>query len=188
MYEGEPVEVLLPFVHQYELEVVGSDYSTDAKERRIFQTKGIYRLAPSMILDVYPRSAAAWRGEFFGGLQPLTVVSSTPSPDHFLAVAGGIAYLVRAQSPGDFAVLPGGVERLGWSETAHALVLADVTEVSVIDETGGIRWKSDRLVADGFDEVRVTHDSVVVRGYGLGTGREVEVELALADGSELWRS
>jgi hypothetical protein len=47
---------------------------------------------------------------------------------------------------------------------------------------GQVAWKSDRLVAHGFSEVRPTATAVVVRGLDAPTHREVEITLDLQTG------
>lgn len=153
-----------------------------------FRTEGVSSLAPRFEVDVTPANGQPWRGAFFGGRDELDTVANSPSPDHLIAVAGGVVYAVAVSTPESYDVIPlRPVRSVEASESAGVVVLVGFNSVIAVGGTGRVEWGSDRLVSDGFTEVRLSIDSIVLRGYDAPSDTDVETTLSLSNGELLDR-
>jgi hypothetical protein len=88
-----------------EYELGDADVAVEASAKHDFHTDGVSMLAPRFEIDVAPTNGQPWRGAFFGGRDALDVVAYSPSPDHLIAVAGGVAYVVPVLTPESYEVI-----------------------------------------------------------------------------------
>ncbi len=165
-----------------------ADAATDAGASHGFRTDGVSALAPRFEVDVTPADGEPWRGAFFGGRDDLDVVVHSPSSNHLVVVAGGVGYVVPVLDPEAYAVVSlRPVREVETSESAGVVVLIGFTSMLAVGATGQVAWSSDRLVSDGFTEVRLTIDSIVVRGYDAPSDSDIETTLSLSSGEILDR-
>jgi hypothetical protein len=149
-----------------------------------FLAEGASRHSPVLVVEITPTGSESWCGEFFGGADHLTRLAATPDPDALLVVARGVGYLVPVATPDRYSALPlRPVVETVPSGDADVLLCAGLTKLLALGDGAAVAWVSARLVADGFDEVRVAGDVVVVRGRELASDRQVEITLDLRSGT-----
>jgi hypothetical protein len=151
-----------------------------------FTASGVSLLTPAIDLLVVLDSGRKWRGRFFGGREGLNQLRRSPNPNVLVVVAGGVAYLVPVDAPRNYLVLPiQPVREVFSSPRCSALVIVGFTKLLAVGADGEVMWASPRLVADGFSEVRLGDEVIVVRGREVGSGRDIEITLDLSSGEVL---
>jgi hypothetical protein len=152
-----------------------------------FEAEGVSRLAPAFEIDL-ETADRAWSGACFGGRDGLNLLINSPNPEVLVAVAGGVAYSVPVRSPEDYEVVPlRPVREAAYAPDLGVVVLVGWTSLVGIGASGKQHWTAERLCSDGFDEVRVTSTTVVVRGFDAPSDREVETTLDLRTGERVSR-
>jgi hypothetical protein len=147
-----------------------------------FTTGGVLTAAPCLQISVTRRDGSRWCGEIFGGWDELTRILNSPDPDVFVAVAGGVAYAISAKHPQTYRVLAlRPVLDTVCAVEMKRLIVVGYTGLLALGPSGQI-WKSERLVSDGFSEVRLASSTVIVRGSDAPSGREIEVVVDLTNG------
>jgi hypothetical protein len=149
-----------------------------------FVAEGVALLAPRYTIEVnIAGSEPRWAGAFFGGNDGVDLIISGPGAETLLAIAGGVAYSVPVRVPADYAVLPmRPVREALCSVDSKIVIMVGYTALLAIDVDGGVLWRTDRLVSDGFFEVRLGMEAVTVRGWDARSDREIEVTVDLIDG------
>lgn len=148
-----------------------------------FVTEGVSRHSPVFTVKITPVEGDAWCGEFFGGNDPLTRLATTPDPEALLAVARGVGYVVPVATPDRYGVVPlRPVIDVVPSVDNDVVLCVGLTKIVALGRGPAVAWASPRLVADGFDEVRIAGEVVVVRGRGLASDSDAEITLELKSG------
>lgn len=108
-----------------------------------------------VLFEVISAGGNVWCGlaangpETVGGA--LSGLYSTPSPTRLCVVARGAAYLVEADGPEGWEVVPDfPVVAVASAVADRRLVLATPQHVLAVDDSG-IAWQSSRLAADGIE-------------------------------------
>lgn len=105
-----------------------------------------------------------------------------------VVVAGGVAYWVPVDQPERYKVLDlRPVRDAVCSAATKIIVLVGYTSLLGVGPDA-LTWKTGRLVSDGFAEVRLAADSVVVRGFHAPIDEEVRIAVELSTGEILARS
>jgi hypothetical protein len=130
-----------------------------------FGLPGAATHAEGYVIRVTPTSGGPWIGNFQRGDGTLSTWTATPSGAHVLVVAGGIGYLVTADDPAGYRVLPGYPIRIVAPIVPAALiVLADYTKILASDGAA-VAWVSDRVA---WDELEIDGlDARTIRGHGF---------------------
>jgi hypothetical protein len=148
-----------------------------------FVTEGVSRLAPVFSIEVTIDGGRRWRGDVFGGRDPLSLIVNGPSQAVLLAVAGGVGYVVPVESPETYAVLQlRPVMDVLTVPDAHLLVCVGLTKLVAVASDGSVNWTSPQVAADGISSVRTTSSTVVVTGWDAPSHRDVETTLDLESG------
>lgn len=141
-----------------------------------FVAEGVSELAPAVSLAV-TYAGSTWVGDFFGGHENFSVVVPGVKGATLLVVAGGVAYIVPAARPDDYQVVSlRPIRDVLLSNQAGVVILVGYTTLGAVGAEGEM-WVSERLVWDGFTEVRIASGTVVLRGFDAPSGRDVEVSL-----------
>jgi hypothetical protein len=158
-----------------------SDYASGSHYE--FTAVNVGSAAPTLVLTVSPDGRETWRGEFLGGQDSYCGVASTPDPDVVLVVARGVGYLVPVESPDEYVVVPlRPIVDVVVGAQSRAVLCVGLTSIAAIGERGAIAWQSSRLVADGFDEVRIASTLAVARGRSPNSADQIEVTVDLQSG------
>jgi hypothetical protein len=141
---------------------------------------------PRLSLLVKPQFRDPWVGDFVGRGSGLVEWAHTPDPDHLLVVVGATSYWVNTSDPSGVLIFEDFFARsIHPVQPKGLLLLAGYSEMRALDGTGRSVWLTQNLASDGFSEVRVARDVVVVRGYQAAVGTELETTLSLDDGRVL---
>lgn len=147
-----------------------------------FVTEGVSELAPGLSL-VVTMGDSSWFGEFFGDTgEECSLVVEGVGPETLFVVSKGVGYLVEADEPATYSVASlRPIHEVLVAREAEVLLLVGQTTLSALGATGEL-WTSNRLVGDGFTEVRVASSVIVVRGYEAFTGRDLELTIDIRSG------
>jgi hypothetical protein len=122
---------------------------------------------PDVTATIIPRRGDPWGAGFHGWCHPISGIFATPSPDHFLAIAGGHGYLVGAERPEAWLSVPHEILHLHRVPGVPVLLCEGHYEMTAIS-VGGILWHA-RLIPYGDVRVHaVTSDAVVCSWYQGG--------------------
>jgi len=151
-----------------------------------FSTDGVSKLAPAFSIDVVCATARRWRGDVFGGTDPLRLLVNGAAPDVLLVVAGGVGYAIPVEEPEAYNV----VELRPLTEVLPALnagliICVGLTKLLALGPDGSEAWRSPRLGADGLSGVRIGSDFVVATGWDAPSQREIETTLDLKSGEPI---
>lgn len=149
-----------------------------------FVAEGTVLMAPRYKVEVLSApDGTGWIGAFFGGSDGADLIICGPGPRTLVAVAGGVAYIVPVMAPEQFAVVPmRPVREALCSVESNIVILVGYTELLAVAADGALLWRSERLVSDGFLEVRLASTTVTVRGWHAPSDREIEVTLDIEGG------
>lgn len=146
-----------------------------------FVASGVSELAPSASLEV-TADGASWVGDFFGEWEGLSVVVAGLGGGTLVVVASGVGYIVPIHRPEEYEVIwPRPIREVLLAEGTRIAVLVGYTNLAAVDARGE-RWRSGRLVSDGFTTARIEAGDVVVRGFHAPSHSDVEVSLRMSSG------
>lgn len=138
---------------------------------------------PGLSLLIHPAEGDPWLGDFVGRGTGLWEWARTADPNHLIVVAGAVNYWVNACEPSRVHVFEDFFVRSIHPALGHGLLLlVGYSDIRALDGTGRSVWQAESLASDGFSEVRVALDVVVLRGYQAAAGTELETTLSLDDG------
>jgi hypothetical protein len=119
------------------------------------------RWGPPLLIRVHPGAGAAWVAMFAsGGLGSLRTVVPTPHPRRFVAVVGGLAYVVDASTPGDAALITRHIHQIVPSAEARLTLLVDYTSIVAVGSSG-TAWATPGLCLDDLYVVQATPSQIV---------------------------
>lgn len=154
-----------------------------------FVAEGVSRSAPVFAIDVVGTKGRRWRGDVFGGRDPLRRLVNGAAPDVLLVIAGGVGYAVPADTPEAYAVLDlRPVTEVLPAVDAKLVICVGLTKVVAIGPDGSLVWTSSRVAADGISGARIGSHVVVVSGWDAPSHREVETTLDLNSGATIART
>lgn len=143
-------------------------YDRDGRVRPEF----VSRWGAPRIVRVQPANGAEWVGMFpAGGLGGISGVFATPSPERLCVLVDGLAYLVRADAPGDGAVIAHDqVEQVFPAVDPPLLLLVRGIDIVALG-ADGVAWRSPRLAVDDLRVLSVDPDSIRCTGDLLSEER-----------------
>lgn len=119
--------------------------------------------------------AAQWLGIFALGYDSPHVVTATfetASPDHFIAISGGYAYVADIKHPEKTVrIRPEPVVFAQSCDAAEVLVCADFRTIFAISPAG-LAWQTDPLSSEGLTDIRIDGDLISGAGWDAVTDRE----------------
>ncbi len=163
-----------------------SQTSPDRPPDHRFAAHGTSELAPAVSIAV-TNDGAEWLGDFFGGSDGYSGIVHGLGGTTLFVVAGGVGYLLDVARPDGYKVVSMCPIRAVRLSTEPAFViLVGYTKLGAVGVEGEL-WVSERLVWDGFAEVRIASELVFARGFHAPTGRDVEICLDIHSGVVLSR-
>ncbi|PZS07042.1 MAG: hypothetical protein DLM55_11920 [Acidimicrobiales bacterium] len=125
------------------------------------QREVISRWGAPLVVHVMPTFSPEWIGVFpAGGLGGARGVFAGPAPTQMCAVVAGQAYLVRVDVPGSDAVMAHDeVNQAVPVSGASLLLLAGYTDIVAIGPDG-VKWRTQRLAADGLRITEASADAI----------------------------
>jgi hypothetical protein len=153
-----------------------------------FNMPGALTAAPAIAIEVTCVDGLQWRGLVFGGTDDANMLANSPNPDVLVAIGNGFAYIVPVGTPDKYAAISlRPVRSILTVPTARVLVFVGYTRLLAIGAGGDELWTTQRLVADGFSEVRVVDTALAVRGWDARLDRDVETTVDLHSGAVMTR-
>lgn len=135
---------------------------------------------------VVPPQGPAWTGFFVQGFdsnQVLSAICSCPDADSLCVIAGGYAYVVKANDPQQwFHIEQRPVVELLVLARQHLILFAGFTSITALGREG-VAWTTERLSWEG---VRIAGaEGDILRGMGWDAPKDTEVpfEVDLKTGS-----
>ncbi len=116
-----------------------------------------------IMVEVISSEGFSWAGIFaFGGISSNSIsgIYSMPDSDKFCVVSKGVGYIVSSSNPKDWQQVKAvPVMDVRSIEQQKIIIFADYTELLAYDQFG-IKWRTERLVHDGFRIIEVTESSL----------------------------
>jgi hypothetical protein len=126
-----------------------------------------------MFVEVSPEFGGPWIGCFQPGLDGVSGLFSTPSPEKFCVVVAGEGYLVSAYSPSDYETIrciP--VKFVRRIPQKDMIVFGSLTDLAAYDARGLV-WNTPRLSWDGLQLTDVSERQIHGLAWDSAAGREV---------------
>jgi hypothetical protein len=134
---------------------------------------------------VMPHRGAAWTGFFALGFDSAQVVNafcSCPDPDSLCVVAGGYAYVVRADDPAQwFRVEQRPVVNLRAVPGSALLLFTGFISISAVGREG-LQWTTGRLSWEGVTITEIAGSKLRGLGWDAMADKEVAFEVDLLTG------
>ena len=134
---------------------------------------------------VVPRNGTPWFGFFASGFdspQVMNGVYSCPDPDSVCVVAGGYAYVVKAQDPSTwFSVEQRPVIEVRTATDQQLILFEGFTSISAVGPDG-MAWTSERLSWEGLRVTQIRQHLLQGFGWDALTDKEIPFEVDLRTG------
>lgn len=132
-------------------------FGSDGRVRR----EVTFRWGAPLVVHVMPTFSPEWIGVFpADGLGGMSSVFAGPGPTQMCAIAAGQAYLVRVDVPDSDAVMAhNNVNQAIPVPGASLLLLAGYTDIVAIGPDG-VKWRTQRLAADGLRITEASADGI----------------------------
>lgn len=130
-----------------------------------------------VVLRVVPEGGPVWVAMLpAGGLGSASGVFATPADSLVTVVAGDVAYVIDAQTPGvDAIVVSNGVHEVVPSEDPPLLLLVRFTDMRAIGPEG-LAWSTPRLCIDDLKVRRTSRSGIVCTCDNLGGTPEIVLD------------
>lgn len=173
------------FPHEYELQSA-IDFPPGGGKIHYFPDdhSGINR--DGTLIEVKPNGRKPWIGMFAFGTAPLigfSGVLSCPDRNHFCVVSKGNGFVVNANAPGEFIVIPNEPVLDVRVVFSHGLILFSSFTSVVAIGLSGIAWVVDDVVTDELKILGIKDEYVICTGWNAPENLDVEVKINLRDGS-----
>jgi hypothetical protein len=157
------MKTLLLFPHNYDVEV-GIDWPSAGQRVVRYRRKNTGSSKDGLMALISPRDGDSWYGlfEFGYGYPQSSGAYSTPDPSMLCVVACSDAFVVHAEDPNNWTIVPcPPIVDVRPVPEANLILFSHVTTISAY-RANGILWKTEELAFDGLSIV--SNDSRTLSG------------------------
>lgn len=119
-----------------------------------FSATGVGTRSEGYVVKVYQAAGTEWIGNFQPGLSGFNSVFHHPDGERIIVIAGGLAYAVNIEKPGDWSHFGGQIEFAECIEELQAILIGNGLWFELHGKESLI-WKSRRMSWDGMRDIRI---------------------------------